>query len=344
MKKIISIIISITVLLSISPALSVYANNENKDNKDNIITEQKEEFGIQDFLKNSKEYSGEFFEDIDISGILNNAIKGQVDNNTLSKKVFSILGNEVILSIKSIISIIGIIVIHSILKSISESLENENIAKLIYYVQYILIVTIVMTNFSEIILMIKTSIENMVGFINILIPLLTTLMVFTGSITTTSIVQPVVLFSVNFLGNIIKTVIIPIVLAAASLSIISKISDRIQIDRLAKLLKSGVGWFLGIGLTVFVAIVSLEGTLSSSVDGISAKTTKAVVSSAIPIVGKILGDAVDSILGCGIILKNAIGIVGVVIILGICIGPILKLALAMLSYKVIARCVSTYRR
>ena len=188
--------------------------------------------------------------------------------------------------------------------------------------------------------MIKTSTANMIGFINVLIPLLTSLMIFTGNITTTSMIQPVILFSVNFIGNIIQTVIIPIVLVASSLSIISKISDKVQVDRLSKLFKSGVTWFLGIALTIFVAVISLEGTLSSSVDGIAAKTTKAVVSSAIPIVGKVLGDAVDSVLGCGIILKNAVGIVGVVIIIGICLGPILKLALTMISYKVLARNMS----
>lgn len=188
--------------------------------------------------------------------------------------------------------------------------------------------------------MIKTSTANMIGFINVLIPLLTSLMIFTGNITTTSMIQPVILFSVNFIGNIIQTVIIPIVLVASSLSIISKISDKVQVDRLSKLFKSGVTWFLGIALTIFVAVISLEGTLSSSVDGITAKTTKAVVSSAIPIVGKVLGDAVDSVLGCGIILKNAVGIVGVVIIIGICLGPILKLALTMISYKVLARNMS----
>lgn len=237
-----------------------------------------------------------------------------------------------------------IIVIHSILKSISESLENDNISRLIFYVQYILIVTIVMSNFSQIITMIKTSTTNMVGFINILIPLLTTLMVFTGNLTTTSMLQPVIMFSVNFIGNMIHSVILPVVLVASSLSIVSKISDRVQIDRLSKMFKSGIPWFLGIALTIFVAVVSLEGTLSSSVDGITAKTTKAVVSSAIPIVGKILGDAVDSVLGCGIILKNAVGIVGVVVILGICIGPILKLVLAMLTYKILARRMSANSR
>ena len=70
--------------------------------------------------------------------------------------------------------------------------------------------------------------------------------------------------------------------------------------------------------------------------GITAKTTKAIVGSAIPIVGKVLGDAVDTVLGCGIILKNAVGLVGVLIVVGICIIPILKLAILTISYKLLA--------
>lgn len=87
---------------------------------------------------------------------------------------------------------------------------------------------------------------------------------------------------------------------------------------------------------MFVGVVSLEGTLSSSVDGITAKTAKTIVSSAVPVVGKILGDAVDTVLGCGIILKNAVGIVGVIIVIGICIMPIIKLAVLSLSYKLLS--------
>ena len=87
---------------------------------------------------------------------------------------------------------------------------------------------------------------------------------------------------------------------------------------------------------MFVGVVSIEGTLSSSVDGITAKTAKTIVSSAVPVVGKILGDAVDTVLGCGIILKNAVGIVGVIIVIGICIMPIIKLAVLSLSYKLLS--------
>lgn len=174
---------------------------------------------------------------------------------------------------------------------------------------------------------------------NALVPLLITLMMYTGSITTSSVVEPIILFMINFIGNIIQNLIIPFVLVLTSLVIISKISDKVHIDKLSKFFKSGIVWFLGIVLTVFVGVVSLEGTLSSSVDGITAKTTKAVVSSAIPVVGKILGDAVDTVLGCGIVLKNAVGLVGVVIVIGICIMPILKLFVLSVSYKLLSTVV-----
>ena len=113
-------------------------------------------------------------------------------------------------------------------------------------------------------------------------------------------------------------------------------SDKIQIDKLAKFGKSSIVWILGIILTIFVGVVSLEGSLTSSVDGITAKATKAAVSNFIPVVGKVLGDAVDTVLGCSLILKNAVGVVGVIVLIGICILPILKLGILTISYHLAA--------
>lgn len=312
------------------PISYVYANNED------TIQEQKEEFGIQEFLKSSKQYAGEFFEDIDVGDVLNDAIKGEVDNSTIAKRALNLLGTEVVSSIKAIGSILVIIVIHSILKSISESLENEGIAKLIYYAQYILIITIILTNFSDIVKMVQDTTTNLVAFMNMLVPLLITLMMATGSIATSGVIEPIILFMINFIGNMIQNVILPFVMIFTAMVILSKLSDQIKVDKLAKFFKSGIVWFLGVILTIFVGVVSLEGTMASSVDGITAKTTKAVVSSAIPVVGKILGDAVDTVLGCGVILKNAVGLVGVMIILGICMMPIIKLATLTFAYKLLA--------
>lgn len=338
-KKISKIIIMALTLVFIFPTYSKMESqisNNTVQIDETEISNQEEMFGISSFIQNSKQYTGNFFDDIDIGEILNSAIKGEVDNTTIYKKILNKLGNEVQTGIKSLACILAIIIIHSILKSISESLENDSVSKLIYYVQYIAIITIIMGNFSDIINLVKETTTNLIGFMNTLIPVLISLMVYTGSITTTSILEPIILFMINFIGNLIQDILIPVILIITSISIISKISDRVQINKISKFLKSSTVWLLGTILTIFVGVVSLEGTLSSSVDGITAKTAKAIVSSAVPVVGKILGDVVDSVLGCGVILKNAVGFVGVIIIIGICILPILKLTVLTFSYKLVA--------
>ena len=228
--------------------------------------------------------------------------------------------------------VLVIVVIHSILKNISEGLENKGIAQITYYVQYILIVTLIMTNFVQIIEIIRESIQNLVNFMNLLVPILITLMITTGGIVSANLIQPILLFIITFIGNLITGIIIPFVLISTSLGIVSKISDKVQIDKLSKFFKSSVVWVLGVVLTIFVGILSVEGSLSSNVDGITAKTAKAAVSSFIPVVGKILGDAVDTVIGCSSILKNATGIIGIIIIIGIVILPIVKLAILMGIY------------
>lgn len=303
------------------------------ESQEEIMSSTQEKFNISGFLKEAQKYTNESFEEIDLSSMLGQAIQGKVDNNKLYKIIIKLLGKEVSSSLKILISILVIIVIHGILKAITDGLENNSVSQIIYFVQYILIVTLIMSNFSEIIKLVKDTANDLVGFINVLIPLLLTLMVYTGNITTSTVIEPIVLAISNFVCNIIADVLIPIVLIIVTFSIVSKVSERVQVEKLSKFLKSGVVWFLGIVLTVFVGVVSLEGTLSSSVDGVTAKTAKAAVSTVIPVVGKILGDVVDSVLGCGVILKNAVGFVGVIVILSICIMPIIKIGTLSIIYS-----------
>ncbi len=326
MKKIIYILFAVIILLN----TNVYAIEVDS----NVIEEQQESFGINDFLKEAEKYSSDVFDDTSISDMLNSAIAGNIDNSTIIKKIMNIFGKEIKTTLTTLVGILVIVLIHSMLKIVTDNLQGSSISQIIYYVQYILIVCLVMSNFSDILSTITDTVKNLVGFMDSLIPILITLMLYTGSITTSGMLEPVLLFIIEFVGNIIVSLVIPVVSLITALIVISKISDKIQISKLSSFMKSSIVWFLGIILTIFVGVVSLEGTLTSSIDGITAKTAKAAVSSLIPVVGKILGDSVDSILGCTVILKNAIGVVGVIIIIGICILPVVKLATLSIMYSI----------
>ncbi len=328
MKKLITIFAILICIFSTSISKA--------DTEDDVINSQMDSFNISNFIDEANKYSNDILKDIDIQELLNNAIKGEVDTNQLLKNIFPLLGTEIKEALKVMGSILIIVLIHSVLKSISDNLNNKSVAQITYYVQYILIATVIMTNFSSIITLSKEAVGNMISFIQLLFPLLMTLMLASGSVVSVNLVQPIILFIINLISNIFQSIIIPIILVGTALAIVSKISDRIQIDKLSKFLKSSSVWVIGILLTIFVGVLSIEGTLGSSVDGITAKTAKAAVSSFIPVVGKVLGDAVDTVIGCSAILKNAIGIVGVIVVIAICITPILKLAIITIIYHLTA--------
>lgn len=328
MKKLITIFAILICIFSTSISIA--------DTEDEVINSQMDSFNISNFIDEANKYSNDILKDIDIQELLNNAIKGELDTNQLLKNIFPLLGTEIKEALKVMGSILIIVLIHSVLKSISDNLNNKSVAQITYYVQYILIATVIMTNFSSIITLTKEAVGNMISFIQLLFPLLMTLMLASGSVVSVNLVQPIILFIINLISNIFQSIIIPIILVGTALAIVSKISDRIQIDKLSKFLKSSSVWLIGILLTIFVGVLSIEGTLGSSVDGITAKTAKAAVSSFIPVVGKVLGDAVDTVIGCSAILKNAIGIVGVIVVIAICITPILKLAIITIIYHLTA--------
>ena len=330
-KRIKICLIIIVILFTFSKSVCAEETNTEDVDTDAILESQSETLGISSFIEEADKYKSEDF-DIDIGDLITQAIKGEIDNKTIGEKILNLLFSQIGEAIKSIGVILVIVVISSILKSISDDLENKSVSQITHYVTYILIVTIIMKNFSDIIVMIRTSIENLVGFSNSLVPLLITLMITTGNIASAGMLQPIILFIITFIGNFINTILIPVALIAVALNVISNISDRVQIDKLGSFINKTVIWILGIVLTIFVGFSSLEGSITNGVDGLTVKTTKAAVSNFIPIVGKILGDAVETVMSCSNILKNAVGIVGVIVILSICVIPIIKLATLMGVY------------
>lgn len=325
MKKYLIIFLIAIVSYSLSPTVKA------EDNQ-NLIESQADSLGISTFLSDSEKYTQDAFGDIDINEIFTASISGKLDNGMIINIIFKLLGDNVKNALITVGSVMIIVVIHSILKAISENLGNENVSKIAYYIEYILIITLIMTNFSSIITEMKTAVQSLTGFANSLIPLMITLMITTGNVVSSGMLQPILLLLVTFISNFMTNILIPITLVATALGIISKISDQAQVGKLSKFLNSSMVWILGTVLTLFVSVTSLEGGLTSSIDGVTAKAAKTAISSVVPVVGSILGDAVNTIMGCSNIIKNAVGVVGIIVIIAICIRPIVQLAALTITY------------
>lgn len=274
-----------------------------------IFEETKKYFGIKEFTDEAENYTKDVLPNVDIGELITSGLKGDIDLSFFQKIITVTLGDEMIVAIRLMVTVLIVIVINSICKAILENLGNEETTKIVYTLQYLMVVILVSTSLVSILKITGEAIDKLVNFMNLLVPLFTTLVLATGSVATTNMAQPILLFIINFIGNFSNNFLIPILLISCVLSIVSNISERVQITGMAKFLRSSIVWCLGIILTIFTSVISLEGTLSASVDGLTAKTTKAAVTNFIPVVGKILGDATETVLGCANILKNTVGII-----------------------------------
>lgn len=301
---------------------------------DEILKNSKENLGISEFLDISKEYVNKNFDGIDLENFFDSTLTGDFSFNNLKLSLFDFIGDEILEVVKILISVLIIIIIHSIFKIIIENLNNSSSANITEFIQYIVIVGIVVSMFNVITEELNIVLDNIVTFMNMFIPFLSMLIVSTGNIVTSSVAEGVLFFSILFISNFIKNFLIPMFMISVTLSIVSNFSEKIKLDGLAKFFKSTIIWILGIVLTIFIGILSLETEITSSVDGFTAKTTKAAVSNFIPVVGKIMGDSVDAVLGSFNIIKNSVGVIGIIVVLSITLFPIIKLFVMYVLFNI----------
>jgi len=301
-------------------------------------------FDIKDIANQIKIEDNEFLANVDIEEMLDNLQKGEFSFDF--KKIYTSIGSFLFKEIKScfplMIQIIAIAILGALLKNLQENMGSGGTAEIGFYVTYILIITLVVSSFVQAVDIAKDTVNTLMNFMQALLPILISLMVATGGVVSSSAIYPVIIIATQTISNLVVNFIIPMVLLAFTIGIVGNISEKINVKGISKGLKSISIWILGAILTIFVGIMSIEGTMASSVDGITVKTAKFMFSNGIPVVGKILGDSVDTILGSSLILKNAVGMVGVIVIFLLGISPLLKIFAVILMYTLTAAIIEPF--
>lgn len=264
---------------------------------------------------------------MDLKSVFDSGIQGKLNISGFLGFIIELFGDELKSGISGIVAILIVIIIHSVLKAIIENLSNSSTGQIAYFVEFIAIISIITSNFADILIVTKNAINQLINFMRLFVPLLITLMLTTGGLASSSALGGILIIFINVIGSIIGSCLIPLIMCSTVLGIVNSFSDKVQLSNLSKFIRSIVLWILGIILTVFVCSLTLQGILSSSVDGVTSKTAKAAISNFIPFVGKIMGDTVDTVIGCANILKNTFGTIGVIILIGISVSPIIKIAI-----------------
>jgi len=182
------------------------------------------------------------------------------------------------------------------------------------------------------------AIERMVGFMQATLPVMYALLLAMGNISSTAIFKPIVLGSLVFLASVIQNLVLILFFLSIILKLFNNISQQFKLAKLASLLEFGGKLSIGIVMTVFIGIMTVQGIAGGVADGIALRTAKYSVD-LIPVVGKFFKDAVELVVSSGLLLKSALGIVSLLAIVIITLLPIVKIIAMMFAFRISAALV-----
>ena len=262
--------------------------------------------------------------------------EGNLSVSTVISAVVSLFFKEVktVLSLAFSIVVIGIIC--SLFKNLQSSFSSEGISQIAFFACYAILIILLSKTFIISLSLAKDVIVQIATFMDKVLPLLAALLIASGGLTQAATMDPIILGATILIPIIYLNIIIPLILITFVLQFANNISTEPKLSNLCGLIKKSTVWIQGFIITVFIGVLTIRGISSSTIDAVTWKTTKFTIDNFIPIVGKSLSDAISSVAGYSLIIKNAIGSIGLIVIILIIIYPIIKIVLSSLIFKLSA--------
>ncbi len=252
-------------------------------------------------------------------------------SGTLEFLFFEVIANGKVLSMLILLTLFSVV-----LQTMHSAFEKSMVSKIAYFVVYIALIYVALNSFYSAFTYTTDAVSMMSSFMIGIIPLLIGLLATFGNVLTISFFHPIVLFIVHTSGVLISSFVLPLLYMSALLFIISTLHSTYRVTQLAQMLKTISLTVLGVFFTLFIGVISIQGTASAVQDGVAMKTAKFITGNVIPVIGRTFTDAADTVLTASLLLKNAVGIVGVIIILFTALFPAIKIAVIALIYKLTA--------
>lgn len=243
---------------------------------------------------------------------------------------------EVLVAFKLVGSLIIVAIVCALLNNLQNAFSNESLTNIAYFACYSVMIILIVKGFYIGVTLARDAIMEMSNFIAALFPILMMLLASVGGFVEATLMDPIIMGISSVGARFYATVLIPLICMSFVLEFVNNISDDYKVNNLSNLLRKSALWIQGIFMTVFIAIITIRSIAAKSLDLVTMKTAKFAVDSFIPVVGKTLSDAISTVAGYTVLLKNAISSIGLIVIIVIMLLPIIKILIMAFIYKLTA--------
>ncbi len=169
------------------------------------------------------------------------------------------------------------------------------------------------------------SVSQMQRQMQIVYPLLLTLMAASGGTLSVSMCRPAVAFFSNTIVSLITSVVFPLTVAIVAFSMAGNLTKELKMNKFCAFFKSINKWVIGVSISVFGLFFTLQGLTAATYDGVVRRAAKYAIGSGIPIVGGFLSGGFDLAVAGSILIKNSLGSMSIFLMVSVLFEPIITL-------------------
>lgn len=337
MRKMTLKILVLVLLVSIF-TIPVNAETEQDYTEDTqeMLDEQFDSAGANDLYGSVTDDVQEQLQDNNIDGISATAITSFNIGDFFSN-LWETVKSNFTAPLRLLLLLVGVLLLCSIFSAMRSSMDetNEN-AKVLQTVSILAICGVMIVPTINCITASVEAIRSSSDFMMSFIPVFTGVMATSGQPVSAVVYNTALFSTIQVIAKVVANILIPLLGIYMAFSVTSSVGTSIKIDGISESIKKAVTWTLGLLLTIFVGLFTVQNVVSSSADSITTKTAKFLISSFVPVVGSALSEAYTSVQGCLGLIKSSVGAFGIIVCIFTFLPHIITTCLYMLSLNIAA--------
>ena len=270
-------------------------------------------------------------------GKVESLINGEyITGDSFLSSVFSLLWDGLFDFLPIIASIIAISILGGMVGNLKPNTGGKSIGNIVHFVTYGVVIVFLGTTLVELIAMTSKTLTSLKSLMDMIFPVLLTLLTAVGGSVSVGLYQPAIALLGNIFISLITYFLMPLFIFSIIFSIVGNLSNNVKLDKFVGFLQGTFKWSIGLLFTLFLGFITIQGISASAVDGLSIRTAKYTIKSYVPIVGGYVSDGLSIIMASSMLIKNAVGTAGLLLILFSVISPVISLILFMLALRFMA--------
>jgi stage III sporulation protein AE len=323
-------------LITVTESITIFAS----DNME-ILDDYAEMFGeeIEEGTKNLKNTDfDKLIPGFNAQELLSGIAKGEnaFSIQKIMNKGIELFAGEIKATLKILAFIFAIGILCTYITSMQNSLKGQGASNAAFFVCYLVITGMAAAAFVDVVDCGKTVISNLAVFMKTMAPVALVTLASSGAIASATTFEIIVMGVIELSQWLLENLFVPMIVMSAALSLVNNMTEKLNAEKLVQFLNKATKWGIGIVMTLFVGVMGLQGLVSGSADGLTVKVTKFATTNLIPLVGGALSETVETVMNCGVIIKNSVGVAGIIVVILIVAVPVMKVAACLMMFRLCA--------